>query len=163
MILPHKTWFWWFRQEKEGSCEFLFERMTISNLQDLLGYMFIICNYIITGTLQKTLQHALRRQSHYPEELMQKFKMEIKVIYYDVSSHMVLKRILKNTLFFLNVLKGFEIISQNYIIIVYSVALDYILWCLYVHLFPKSKSKWALCTEICSYIPVAPKHIYIKE
>lgn len=114
MIVQHKTWFWWFRQGKEGDCELLFERMTISNLQDLLGYMFIICNYIITGSLQKTLQHALRRQTDHPEELMQKCKMKIRVIYYNISSHVVLKKVLKNAVLFLTILKGFEICSGLY-------------------------------------------------
>lgn len=71
--------------------------------------MFIICNYIITGTLQKTLQHTLRRQTDHPEELMHKFKMEIKVIYYNTSSHVVLKKVLKNAVLFLPILKEFEI------------------------------------------------------
>ncbi|RMC17949.1 hypothetical protein DUI87_04823 [Hirundo rustica rustica] len=45
----------------------------------LLGYILILCNYVILGTLQKTRQYALRRQRHHSEELIQKFKMEIKV------------------------------------------------------------------------------------
>lgn len=66
---------------------------------------------MIIGTLLKTLQHAVRRQRHHPEKLMQKFKMEIKVIYYHVSSHMILKKVLNNALFFLTILKRFEIYS----------------------------------------------------
>jgi len=104
VILQHKTQFWVFRWGKEGGCELLFERMAISTLQDLLGYMFIMCNYVITDTLQKTLQHSLRRQSHRPEDLIQKSKTDIKVTYYNVSTHTVLNNVLRNALLFQTIL-----------------------------------------------------------
>lgn len=70
------------------------KKIIISNLEDLLCYILILCNYIIMGTLQQTLQYALRRLSHHSEKLMLKFKMEIKVIAYNVSLHMVLNKLL---------------------------------------------------------------------
>lgn len=51
---------------------------------------------MIMGTLQKTLQYALRRQSHNSEEVMQKYKMEIKVTHNNISPHMALNKLFAN-------------------------------------------------------------------
>lgn len=153
--------FLWFGNPKPGLGDsgkrrqiffFYLKKMIISNSEDLLGYILILCNYIIMGTLQKTLQYALR-QSHHSEELMKNFKMEIKVILYSVSPHMVFNKLLRMCSFsqlflrdlrfapFLWCLSTFT--SKNEIVLLTSELQGYSF--LYMREFPH----WILCLYIC--------------